>query len=49
MNDQIARAKQLVEEIKHHDYLYFTENKPAISDEAYDELWFELRELLTIE
>lgn len=49
MNDQIVRAKQLVEEIKHHDYLYFTENKPAISDEAYDELWFELRELLAIE
>ena len=39
------RARELREEIRHHDYLYYVENAPEISDEAYDELFQELRAL----
>lgn len=39
------RIEQLREEIRHHDYLYFVENNPRISDEQYDRLIRELREL----
>lgn len=39
------RIEQLREEIRHHDYLYFVENNPQISDEQYDRLMRELREL----
>ncbi len=39
------RIEQLREEIRHHDYLYFVENNPRISDEQYDHLMRELREL----
>lgn len=33
-----------VDQIKKHDYLYFTLNAPEISDEAYDALYFSLQE-----
>lgn len=33
-----------VDQIKKHDYLYFTLNAPEISDEAYDALYFALQE-----
>lgn len=42
----IMRAKQLVRDINHYDHEYFTENRSLISDEAYDDLWFELKKLL---
>lgn len=42
----IARAKQLIHEINHYDHEYFTENRSLISDEEYDNLWFELKKLL---
>jgi DNA ligase (NAD+) len=36
------RAKELRDEILHHDHLYYVENNPSISDEAYDGLRREL-------
>lgn len=33
-----------VDQVKKHDYLYFTMNAPEISDEAYDALYFALQE-----
>ena len=39
------RIEELRDEIRHHDYLYYVENRPEISDERYDELFRELEEL----
>ena len=44
---KIDRAQELIDLINYHDRLYFTENRQEISDSAYDELWFELKELLS--
>ena len=49
MTNAIKRAEELIETINYHDHLYFTENRQEISDSAYDELWFELKELLSSE
>lgn len=40
-----ARHAELVEEIRRHDYLYYIEARPAISDQEYDRLYRELIEL----
>jgi DNA ligase (NAD+) len=40
------RIAKLRSEIRHHDYLYYVKDKPAISDEAYDKLY---RELIALE
>ena len=40
-----ARLAALREQIRHHDELYYTRDAPEISDEAYDALFAELREL----
>lgn len=42
----IQRAKQLSKLLNQYDFEYFTLDKPTISDEEYDALWFELNELL---
>lgn len=34
----------LVDEVKVHDYKYFAQNAPSISDEEYDALYFALQE-----
>jgi DNA ligase (NAD+) len=39
------RVRKLREEIDHHNYLYFVENKPSISDQGFDRLMRELIEL----
>ncbi|HKK27420.1 MAG TPA: NAD-dependent DNA ligase LigA [Gemmatimonadota bacterium] len=39
------RVEELRKEIRHHDYLYYVENRPEISDEEYDELFAELKRL----
>src|SRR5579859_41391 len=39
------RHAQLAEEIRQHDYAYYVEAKPAISDQAYDKLYHELLDL----
>ncbi len=41
-----ARHADLVEQIRQHDYLYYVEAAPVVSDRAYDELY---QELLKIE
>ena len=40
-----ARVAALREEIRRHDYLYYVQAKPQISDSAYDRLFRELTEL----
>ncbi len=37
--------EELRREIRHHDYLYYVLNRPEISDEAYDDLFDELKRL----
>lgn len=39
------RIDELREQLRRHDYLYFVENNPEISDEQYDRLMLELRRL----
>lgn len=41
--ERIARLRS---EIRHHDYLYYVKDQPAVSDEAYDKLY---RELVALE
>lgn len=41
----MKRIEKLREEIRKHDYKYYIENAPTISDEAYDKLMYELIEL----
>lgn len=41
----LKRAAALRKEIREHDYLYFVQDAPAISDETYDALFRELLEL----
>jgi len=43
--DASDRAAELREELRHHDYLYYVKAAPDISDDAYDALFRELREL----
>jgi DNA ligase (NAD+) len=43
--DDRREIDRLREEIRRHDYLYFIQNKPEISDEKYDRLVLKLREL----
>jgi DNA ligase (NAD+) len=41
-----ARLDELREQINRHNYLYYTENRPEVSDAEYDRLW---RELVALE
>ena len=44
--DQVAaRIAELRKDIEYHNYRYYVENDPAISDEEYDRMFRELREL----
>src|SRR5438046_10324944 len=43
--DALQRISELREQIHHHDYLYYTEARPEISDAEYEALMRELREL----
>jgi DNA ligase (NAD+) len=40
-----SRHAELAEEIRGHDYAYYVEAKPSISDREYDRLYEELREI----
>jgi len=42
-----TRHEALVEEIRRHDYLYYVEATPSISDREYDSLYRELVDLET--
>ncbi len=44
--DVSARLDELREQINRHNYLYYTESRPEISDAEYDRLW---RELVALE
>ena len=39
------RIRELHQEINHHNYLYYVEDKPAITDAEYDLLLRELQQL----
>ncbi|MBN3033776.1 MAG: NAD-dependent DNA ligase LigA [Candidatus Saganbacteria bacterium] len=43
--DVKKKIEKLREEIRHHDHLYYGLDKPEISDQAYDKLFRELKEL----
>src|SRR5919197_3501950 len=43
--DALQRISELREQIHHHDYLYYAEARPEISDAEYDALMRELRDL----
>ena len=43
--DALQRISELREQIHHHDYLYYAEVRPEISDAEYDALMRELKEL----
>src|SRR3990167_5032464 len=43
--DAAQRIAELREQIHHHDYLYYVEARPEISDAEYDRLMRELRDL----
>jgi DNA ligase (NAD+) len=43
--DAAQRLSELREQIRHHDYLYYVEARPEVSDAEYDALLRELREL----
>ncbi len=45
MKDPEERLARLREEIRRHEHLYYVENAPAISDQEYDRLERELRDL----
>src|SRR5436309_14438685 len=43
--DAAQRITELREQIHHHDYLYYVEARPEVSDAEYDALMRELRDL----
>ena len=43
--DAAQRSAELREQIHHHDYLYYVEARPEVSDAEYDRLMRELRDL----
>ncbi len=43
--DAAERIEALREAIHRHNYLYYAENRPEITDAEYDRLWKELRAL----
>jgi len=43
--DALQRITELREQIHHHDYLYYVEARPEVSDAEYDRLMAELRAL----
>jgi DNA ligase (NAD+) len=45
MKEIILRMRKLEEEIRSHQYLYYVENKPKISDHEFDLLFTELKKL----
>ena len=46
-DDAAQRLSELREQIHHHDYLYYVEARPEVTDDAYDGLMRELVELET--
>jgi DNA ligase (NAD+) len=44
-NKAQRRIEELREQIRHHDHLYYVEDSPEVSDEAYDRLFRELKRL----
>jgi len=45
MQEIINRMRELEKEIRHHQYLYYIENRPKISDYEFDKLFQELQKL----
>ncbi len=45
MSTILERLESLRQQIRHHDYLYYVEAQPEISDREYDRLYQELKDL----
>ncbi|HET7874999.1 MAG TPA: NAD-dependent DNA ligase LigA, partial [Methylomirabilota bacterium] len=45
VKDPASRIEELRREIRRHDYLYYVENRPEVSDAEYDRLFRELQRL----
>lgn len=45
MSSILERIEKLRQQIRHHDYLYYVEATPEISDREYDKLYADLKEL----
>ncbi|WP_199616651.1 NAD-dependent DNA ligase LigA [Paenibacillus alkalitolerans] len=45
MSASLEEMKQLVEQLNHHNYLYYTLDRPELSDAEYDKLYDRLAEL----
>jgi DNA ligase (NAD+) len=43
--DLNIRRQALCREIRQHDYQYYVLNQPVVSDEAYDALFAELKQI----
>src|SRR5260370_9498898 len=44
--DVAARVEELRQQLNRHNYLYYSENRPEVTDAEYDRLW---RELVALE
>ena len=43
--EEIKRIEELREQLHHHNYLYYVQNSPTLSDQEFDRLMRELQDL----
>ena len=43
--EEIKRIEELREQLHHHNYLYYVQNSPTLSDQEFDRLMCELQDL----
>ncbi len=45
VKDAVKKIEGLREKIRHHEYLYYVLDQPSISDQEFDQLMQQLKEL----